>query len=189
MMNRRAAILSILGSGVLACITFFRVREWYQNPELEYLSGKRHLLAEIADTIIPRTDTPGAKDAQVGDFIIVMICDCTEQRSQNSFISGLKSLEKYTFKTYNKDFISCDNTERISVLTHFENKGKSSPLLYKIRHKLLGDSFIHLVKYYTVMGYCTSEAGATKGLAYDDVPGSFEACVPLTSHHKCWATE
>lgn len=190
-MNRRTAILSIFGSALVLFTgsASFKLWQLCREPEIDYLIKKKKLIAEVAETIIPRTSTPGAKDAQVQDFMIRMIQDCTEVKSQNRFISGLKSLEQYTLKTYKKDYISCLDSERIAVLTHLENNEKTSSFMNRIRHKFLGDSFIHMFKYYTVMGYCTSEVGATMGLAYDYIPGSFEACIPLTSHQKCWATE
>lgn len=190
-MNRRTAILSILGSVLIlftgsAFIKFWRL---HRRPQLDYLFTKKKLLAELAETIIPRTDTPGAKDVQVEDFIMRMVKDCTEVKSQNRFISGFKDFEQYTWNTYQKDYMSCVESERIAILTYLENKEKTNSLWRKIRYKLLGDNFIHMLKYYTVVGYCTSEVGATIGMAYDDIPGSFEACIPLTSQQKCWALE
>lgn len=190
-MNRRTAIFSIFGS-ILVLFTgsaFFNFWPLYRRPELNYLFTKRKLIAELAETIIPRTDTPGAKDVQVENFIIRMVKDCTEIKSQNCFLSGLKDLEQYTLKTYKKDFLSCLKSERLAVLSHLENGEKTNSIWKKIRYKFLGDSFIHMLKYYTVVGYCTSEGGATKGLAYDYNPGTYEGCIPLTSHQKCWATE
>lgn len=190
-MNRRTAILGFFGSAVVFFSGSGSFAYWklYRKPEFDYLNRKKKLIAEIADTIIPRTNTPGAKDAQVEDFVIRMIKDCAEIRSQNRFVSGLKGLERYTLKTFKKDYISCVNSERIAVLTHLENGEKVSSLFNKIQHKFLGDSFMHMFKYYTVMGYCTSQVGATQGLAYDYIPGAFEACTSLTAHQKCWATE
>lgn len=190
-MTRRTAILSVVGLGVLAfsSSTFFLFIRNYRKLDLNYLLSRRALIAEIAETIIPATETPGAKDAKVQDFIISMLTDCTDVKSQYNFIRGLKNLEKVTVNEFNKNFITCNNQERIHILTMLEDSERSiSGIIWKIRYKLMGNDFIYLMKTYTVMGYCTSEVGATRGLAYDYIPGAYIACMPLTSQ-KCWATE
>ncbi|MNK40403.1 hypothetical protein D3C87_590510 [compost metagenome] len=190
-MTRRTAILSAIGFGILvfSSSVFFLLFRKYKKLDLIYLLSRKALIAEIAETILPATDTPGAKDAKVEDFVLSMVTDCTEIRSQYNFIEGLDNLEDLTYKRFNKDFIACNTKERIDILTMLEDDEKSlSGIILKIRNKVFGDSFLYLMKYYTVMGYCTSELGATQGLAYDYIPGSYIACMPLTSQ-KSWATE
>ncbi|MCH5720423.1 gluconate 2-dehydrogenase subunit 3 family protein [Niabella hibiscisoli] len=63
------------------------------------------------------------------------------------------------------------------------------PILNKVKTKLIGRSFISLLKDMTAIGYCTSELGATKGLAYEAVPVKFIACMPLIQGQKSWATK
>src|SRR5688572_9749325 len=46
------------------------------------------LLAEIADTILPETKTPGAKAAGVGPFIAMMVADTYDSREQDLFRDG-----------------------------------------------------------------------------------------------------
>jgi hypothetical protein len=48
-----------------------------------------------------------------------------------------------------------------------------------------------MVKELTLLGYFTSEPGATQVLQYRPVPGAYHACVPLTQagKGKTWATE
>ncbi|PGH38351.1 MAG: Twin-arginine translocation pathway signal, partial [Candidatus Nephrothrix sp. EaCA] len=48
-----------------------------------------NLLAEIADTILPATQTPGAKEAGVGTFMTVMVNDCYKEKDQKIFHEGL----------------------------------------------------------------------------------------------------
>ena len=94
-MNRRKAIGSLFllaGAGV-ASYTGLRFYKLYKTPELASLPHFKTLIDELAETIIPRTHTPGAKDAQVGDFIIRMITDCTSKKEQNTFLYGLHDVD------------------------------------------------------------------------------------------------
>lgn len=190
-MTRRTAILSVVGLGILAfSSTLFSIFiRNYKKLDLSYLRNKENLIEEIAETILPATESPGAKDAKVHEFVIAMLMECTEVKSQYNFIRGLKNLEDLTQKQFNKDFIACNIEERIHILTAMEHDEKSvSGIVQRIKQKIMGNGFIYMMKYYTVLGYCTSEIGATKGLAYDYIPGSYVACMPLNAH-KSWATE
>lgn len=192
MISRRNAIrvIFLLSSAI---ISFFLVDKWLRIislPNLSLLRQKKSLIAEIAELIIPRTDTPGAKDAKVEDFIIDMIEFCSDQKTQNNFISGLQELETRSVSEYDKPFISCNPSEKLAVLVYFEkNSLYQVNILNKIRNKLIGKPFIIKFKELTVEGYCTSYQGATKGLAYDYIPVTYEACIPLQPNQHSWATK
>ncbi|HLX67414.1 MAG TPA: gluconate 2-dehydrogenase subunit 3 family protein, partial [Puia sp.] len=61
-------------------------------------------------------------------------------------------------------------------------------IIGKAQEVYLGRSFFTTLKKYTVEGYCTSQAGATRGLSYLYVPGSFHSCIPLQPGQRSWAT-
>src|SRR5882757_8378861 len=84
-MKRRKAIGRILmvGGGGVAAYSGYRWYDLKKSPDLASLEQHRNLIADLAEAIIPATDTPGAKEAGVHDFIIMMIKDCTEVKSQN----------------------------------------------------------------------------------------------------------
>jgi len=191
-MKRRKAIGRILlaGGGTVAAYSGYRWYDLKKDPDLVYLDQRRDLIADLAETIIPATDTPGAKEAGVHDFIILMIKDCTDIKSQNKFIDGLKELEHYCSSAFNKPFGKCAENEKQEVLKHFEAKGKNfKGILGKVQNRFLGKSFFITLKENTAAGYCSSEAGATRGLAYVYIPGKYIGCVPLQPGQKSWATK
>jgi hypothetical protein len=191
-MNRRKAIWRILlagGAGV-AGYSGYKWWDWEKTPDLGWLDGHKTLIAALADTIIPATDTPGARDAGVQDFIVMMIRDCTVVREQNRFIDGLKEVEPYTASHYSRPFAECTEEQRQAVIRHFEK----SMILFsgvagKVENKLLGRSFFTILKEYTAKGYCSSELGATRGLAYLPIPGKFQGCITLQPGQRSWATK
>ena len=80
-------------------------------------------------------------------------------------------------------------TDQEAALLYFEQKGQPyKGTAGKLEARLTGRSFFRILKDYTVEGYCTSAAGATKGLAYLYIPGSFHGCIPLQPGQKGWAT-
>ncbi|SMC95732.1 gluconate 2-dehydrogenase subunit 3 family protein [Pedobacter nyackensis] len=191
-MDRRTTVKSILAVSAIS-FTSFSVFKWFdlhKKPDLNYLNSKKILIEELTEMIIPTTDTPGAKEAKVADFILLTVANCLDVKEQNGFISGLKSLEKYSVEKFNVDFIGCSTENREKILTHFQSMDiYDYSILNKVRRKILGSPFFVQLKWLTVYGYCTSKPGATKGLAYDYIPGNYAACFPLQPNQKSWATK
>lgn len=191
-MKRRQAIqrFALLTGGLTLSLAGIKLYKMFKRPDFHLLDDDRALLDELAETIIPQTDTPGAKEAGVGALIGVMVRDCTDKVSQNNFISGIEELKSYTQNKYGKSFQECAMDQKIAILSHFENEGRpSAGFRGKIQRKLLGASFFTTLKKYTILGYCTSKAGATGGLRYDYIPGKYIGSVPLTRGQRAWATQ
>jgi hypothetical protein len=190
-MNRRKAIsrlvLTGVGGGIL--LTGYKWYDWNKSPDIVYLEGHRELITTLAETIIPATDVPGAKEAAAGDFIIIMVRDCTDRMSMNKFIDGLKDLEQHCQNSYNKSYKQCTEAQQQAVMSLFEEKGSSfRGVIGKVQNRYLGQSFFATLKKYSVLAYCSSEAGATRGLAYYPVPGSFNGCMIMSQGQRTWAT-
>lgn len=191
-MNRRKAILKIgfIGGSLTLFYAGFKAWKLVKSPDIQMLEGNKVLIDDLADTIIPKTDTPGAKDVNVGEFIIKMIKDCTPRHSQNNFIEGLIRVEEHSNSNYNKPFSRCSTVEQESILSFFEKSdAPAGGIVGKVERKLIGDSFFVTLKKYTVIGYCTSELGAKQGLSYDYIPGKYVGETILLPGQKAWATQ
>ncbi|MFC4210482.1 gluconate 2-dehydrogenase subunit 3 family protein [Pedobacter lithocola] len=191
-MNRRTSIRSILALSALG-ISSFSAYKWFdlhQKISLSQLTDFKLLITELAETIIPETDTPGAKSAGVHNYIINVLHNCTSKVEQNKFLNGLESVTSFTQNKFNKPFERCNSVQRTEILKHFEeNDTYRYQILNKINNKLVGRPFFTLLKQLTIEGYCSSELGASQGLSYDYIPGSYIACMPLKSNQKSWATK
>lgn len=191
-MKRRKAIGRILlfGGAGAAAFSGYKYFSWHKTPDFEYLSQHTQMIAALADLIIPPTDSPGAKQAGVGAYILQSVRECTTRNSQNFFIDGLKDVQQYCLSHHNKVFIECTVDQQKVALSHFEAAGKPyNGIAGKIQSRVMGDSFFTTLKRHTVEGYCTSMLGATQALAYDHVPGMYAGCIPLGPSQKAWATK
>jgi len=140
----------------------------------EVLSGEQgRLLEELVETIIPATDTPGARAARVHVFVDLVLKHCRNASEQAEFVKGLLALDAECRSKYGNDFVAIPTPSREELLQRLE---------------AAADPFVRSLKELTVLGYCTSEAGATKGLAYLAVPGEYRGCVELAPGQKGWAT-
>ena len=143
-----------------------------KGASIEISAAQKALLIEVADIIIPTTDTPGAKAAGVEAFIIRLIRDCYELPEQMTFYAGLAKIDAASEKVHGKKFVELSVAERNDIIT---DATKTSTAFFKHMKQL------------TVTGYFTSEIGATQALEYLPVPGSFQGDVPLKPGQKAWA--
>lgn len=191
-MNRRSYIKSILVLGATG-IASFSVFKWFsthRSVEAGELSGTRDVLAEIVDVMIPPTDSPGAKEAMVHDYILGVMQHCNSAVQQRKFLTGIEDVQAYTRANYNKGFQECSMEQKKTTIGYLDrNAGLSSGILNKINTRLFGAPFYIQLKKLTVEGYCMSRLGATQGLAYDYIPGSYQACIPLSANQRSWATK
>lgn len=193
-MTRRKLIISLLLLAV-AFVCWFVGKRWLhlrRDPiDLLSLRQRGEAIAALAEAILPRTDTPGAKDAQVEEFIIDMVIHCLSDAEQYTFVKGLGRAEQYSRNQFNRTLAACNDNECVSTMHWIEQQDRlwlDVPLAYKVRNKLFGRTFFQLLKTLTVEGYCTAEIGATEGLAYEAVPGSYVPCLKIHPGQKAWAT-
>ena len=191
-MDRRTAIKAVTAvAGVIASFSLFK--SWYYNRlmgegHVVELSDFQTLIGDIAETIIPKTDSPGANDAGVANCVVKLIGDCESREAQQSFINWLKRVERDSERKYGQSFSSCNYPQRVSILIRYEHNDEQNSLFRKIRLRVLGMDGMELMKKYTIISYCTSMEGATQALAYDYVPGVYQPCLAMGAGQKCWAT-
>ncbi|HZF63981.1 MAG TPA: gluconate 2-dehydrogenase subunit 3 family protein [Chitinophagaceae bacterium] len=137
--------------------------------KLKVSADQEALLAEVAETIIPKTDTPGAKDLGVHQFVLVMMDDCYEKEDQDKFLNGLSELDKLSKKHYSNSFIKANSQQRQQLLTRIDRK------------EFEGDvsSFFSAMKQLTVQGFMKSQYVMTNLIVYELVPGRFSGSFPV----------
>lgn len=161
-------------------------------------------VAELADTIIPTTSTPGAKAAKVNEVIDVILKDCYKADDQQRFLDGLTQTNKLSQEAYGKAFVQLDPAQRIEIVKKLEADDKqlraqmaATKSVAKVENSQadlqMPDSkkkytpFYSVLKDLTLTGYFTSEIGCTQALAYVAVPGRYDGCVTLKPGQKAWA--
>lgn len=149
------------------------------------------LVAEVTEIIIPKTDTPGAKDAGVPAFIDVMLKDVYEDEDRQRYLAGLKAFDDAARTAHGKAFVDLPKQQQADLVRKFHDDAVASELALETRPSYLQRPFILMTKELTLLGFFTSKPGATEVLQYSAVPGKFEGCVPLAKagNGKAWALE
>jgi hypothetical protein len=201
-MNRRNALNRVawLVGGTLSVPTLIACSE--KKAETADLSSatsfvlneqQQKIVAEVAEHIIPKTTTAGAKDAGVPAFIVMMLKDCYKAPEHESFMEGIATLEKANFLTQTKE-------QQIATLTKLESDTKVLMKEYEVKSVKVGDNvdkesmakkakglpFWRLTKELTLLGYYTSKEGIEQNFDYQPIPGKFEA-TKYTKGQKAFA--
>jgi hypothetical protein len=190
-MNRRDALsrVALLLGGTVIGGEFFlsgcTSADKKIGQSVDFSADDLAYLDEIAETIIPATDTPGAKDAKVGQFMGVMVKDCYKESEQKVFLAGMNKLNDASKKKFSGNgFMKITPEQRKELLNELDKEQKDYA---KNKKKDDDPHYFTLMKQLTLLGYFTSEPGATKALRYVPVPGRFEACIPYKKGDKAWA--
>lgn len=77
---------------------------------------QRAMVVAIADTIIPETDTPGARAAQVDQFVDILLTDHFAPAEKERFLAGLTRLEARTRRTHKKGFTELTPAEQAAIV-------------------------------------------------------------------------
>ncbi len=181
-MNRRdlirqgsiAAVAGALWAGLSA-------RSWAALPPVPgWDEADERLLTLAGDTILPATPgSPGAGEVGIGRFILAMTAACHGSAEAAALRQVLADIEGASRARGARNFAALPSKEREAVLLDLEARaGGAAPGK--------ANGFRHL-KQLTLLGYFTSEAGATQALRYDPVPGTYRGSVPLAPGDRSWA--
>lgn len=140
-----------------------------------------HTIAEMTERILPRTQTPGAKDLHIDKFIDKMLKDLLAPEEQTDFLRGLEAFERACVQQYGKRFVDCTTTQQDELLRQMDRESaKLPPSVWGIRLAAPSPTpFFRRVKELTLLGYFTSEQVERNVLNYDPLPGRYVACLPL----------
>jgi len=139
------------------------------------------LVAAIAEHILPDTDTPGARAAGVHRFIDALLAECYAAPERQRFLEGLAEVDARAGRSVGRPFLECAPGDQRALLAEVDREafasgaGTSEP------------PFFRTFKELTLVGYYTSEIGATRELHHAPVPGRYDGCVPLAQVGRTWA--
>jgi len=229
-MDRREAVknMAFLMGGALSATTIGVFLEGCNSPSTKtngslFTEDQLKMITEVADIIIPTTNTPGAKAAGVGPFIALMVKDCYPEDAQKAFVKGLEDLEEQSKDEFKKSFLEISVAQRQQLLSKLRDqtvvdtkaerealdsqekadreKKTTNPEDAKSqtenqeevsilpKEKLnMKPRFFAIARDLTLLGYFTSETGATKAYEYVEIPGRYDGCADLKPGQRVWAS-
>jgi hypothetical protein len=147
------------------------------------------LLDEVADTILPRTSTPGAKDAGAGAFMARYVADCYTPQNQAIFRDGLADLDRRG----GQGFLSLSRDARTTLLRALDAEARAglgtTAKEGGVNPGPLTPHYFTMLKQLAIFSFFTSRPGATEALRYVPVPGRYDGDLTYTPGTPAWATE
>lgn len=134
------------------------------------------MLAEVAERIIPKTDSPGAKDALVHRYLDEAVTFNFDDAEKSFIKQGIGAFNELSNSKFKKKFVDLNSDQMDNVVQQTADDAKAA--------KAKGDDSPQIfprIKGMVAAGFFTSEVGATQALVYIPVPGPFQGCVPLSS--------
>lgn len=133
-------------------------------------------VSAIAERLLPRTDTPGARDVGVPAFIDLMVGGYFTDAERGTFFGGLADLEALSQRKQRKSFTELDARAQDELLKEVAAAAQGKE-----------KTFFHVIKDLTVIGYFTAEEVGKKVTHWEPIPGRFEACVPVSEvGNRAW---
>lgn len=196
-MNRRNALkkAGVLAGAAVAMPTIMSLFQACQSetrldwqPEF-FTKEEAKTIAALLDTILPRTETPGALDVKSDIFIDKVIAKTYDTMAQEKMRADIAAFNAECEKNYGKSFSDLDASDKSKVLEAAEaNSGKFSPRVWGssiAKHESI--DFYRSMKSMAIWAYFTSEEVGEQVLNYDPIPGVFEPCIPVSEVGNRWS--
>lgn len=136
-----------------------------------YSSDEMALINRIADLVIPRTETPGALDANVPGYLDALMSEWASAETQNSHREALKLISQ-RLDSLSGGFVTTSEAEAAAALSELDSDAFD------------GDNSLggyRSLKGYITQSYFASEAGATEELKWNAIPGRWDPSVDIST--------
>jgi hypothetical protein len=154
-------------------------------------------ISEVSEGILPKTDTPGAKEVGVPEYIDRVVAQIYAPEDQERFRQGLKELMDKANTELGKPITDLTSAELNTYVAGLDTGMKAqwetweaTPPASEEEARQRYNAFQDL-KQLTIGGYFSTQEVATTQLAYDPVPGEWIGCGNLQdlTGGKAWALD
>jgi hypothetical protein len=172
-MNRRTALKHVaLLAGAAAVLPGCLPQAERESAVTALSAAQRQLVAEVCETLLPRTVTPGAHDLGLPQYVLKMLADCTPLPEQRLFVAGLGQLNAAAQRQHGQSFGASSPSQRMALLEHLDQRPAD------FTTELAG--FYRTARQLTIDGYTNSKYFMTKQVVYELVPGRYNGYYPVS---------
>lgn len=196
-MERREALKNVAllgGSAIVGTSLLSLLQSCQQQPRIDWkptflTESQAEFISVLVDTLLPKTQTPGALDMKVDMFIDAVINKLFNEAGQKSMTEGIDKFDSDCKEKFGKKFVDLDSNEKNEILKAAEaNSGKYNGQVWGTAvgiQKPVG--FYRSIKSLAIWGYFSSKEVGLNILNYDPIPGDYKGCVPLSEIGNSWS--
>ena len=174
---KRRTLLKQLGllAGAAVILPHCKGKETAQEAtislhKITLTNDQQNSVTALVDVLIPKTDTPGAKELNVQEYVWRMVDDCTSEEDQKKFLDGLDQLAAVADERFGKSIAECSPADIQSLLKEMEEG--------KLKDQNIG-AFYQQFRGHTIRGYAGTEYMMTNVYHYNMIPGHFTGVVEI----------
>ncbi len=196
-MNRRDALRKtglLAGSAVAAPSLLSLLQACSQTPRLNWTpifldENQATFISAFVDTILPKTETPGALDVKTDIFLDMVYAKTYSPERQEILKADINQFNLDCKAKFGKVFAELNMEDRKACLQAHEsatakfNRGVWGTAVGE--QKPVG--FYRQLKSQTLWGYFSSEEIGKNVLNYDPIPGEYLGCIPVSEVGKVWS--
>lgn len=196
-MERREALKNVAlwgGTAIVGTSLLSLLQSCQQQPKLNWKptffnENQAEFISSLVDTLLPKTQTPGALDMKVDIFIDAVANQLFDEAGQKSMIDGIEKFDTNCREMFGKRFVELDSKEKAEILKAAEaNSGKFNGQVWGTAvgtQQPVG--FYRSVKSLAIWAYFSSKEIGTTFLNYDPIPGDYKGCIPLSEIGNTWS--
>jgi hypothetical protein len=177
------------------------------GPSKEFSEDDIAFLDEVGETILPKTNSPGAKEAKIGAFMAIMVNDCYPAGDQTAFHEGIIKLNDACKAMHDVSFMKATPEQRKTLLIQLDEDAKKDAKERReydeqqikkekeehekgntgFKREKRSAHYFSMMKQLTISGYFTSKEGRTGALRYTPVPGQYNPDLDYKKGDKAFA--
>lgn len=196
-MNRRDALRKtglLAGSAVAIPSLFSLLQSCSQTPRLDWTpqflsEDQAQFVSAFVDTILPKTETPGALDVKTDMFLDLVYAKTYDAGGQAKVKEGIDQLNSQAKEKFGNDFAALTTQDKLAFLK--DQEANSATFNRGVWGTAVGEqkpvAFYRQLKSQALWGYFSSEEIGKNVLNYDPIPGEFRGCVPVSEIGKVWS--
>ena len=192
-MNRREALQLLMTGMAIPLVpgnlfaSFREARAVLESPASAHTltPHQEATVRTMAELILPKTDTPGATDVGVTEFVDLILTEWYGEDDRSRFVSGLAEVDARTRTLFGKDFVECSPVQQAEILTALGENLMEEDEAIRDQPRLNRGSrpepknFYSMLRRLTLTAYYTSEAGATAELNFQVIPERTAGCAAI----------
>lgn len=148
---------------------------------------QRATIVEMAEMIIPTTDTPGAKAAAIDEFADIILTEWSSETEKAAWLDGLAAVDAEAQRAHGSTFVAATAPQRMALMTKWDAELTAARTLRRAWRSDSGapappdhrQLFFHQFRSFTVSGYYSSHAGYTRERKASIIPGIYKPCMPV----------
>jgi hypothetical protein len=144
--------------------------------ELQVFSADEfHLVSSLADTLLPKTESPSASEVKVPQFMDLLLSEVFDDPSKERFLTGLRDFDQDCKDAQGQPFRKLAGDVQTEYLRSIDHQ-----VFTENREHEFYTNFKQLV----VRIYYSSEQGVKQNLDYNPVPGPFQGDLAMHPEKK-----